>query len=366
MLMIGNEDVARVLTMRDCIRVQEEAFAGLLAGTTVSRPRIDTYVPCDLPDGYYRFGTVEGTSHGVHAVRMKSDVITWPRSADGTWVEKKHCVRPGTYCGLVFLYSTADGEPLAIVSDGHLQHMRVGGAAGIGTKLLSRSDSRSVGMIGSGGMARTFLEAICAVRDIRHVKVYSRSAENRRAYAEEMSTALDIDVVPVESGHEAVRRVDIVSTCTDSMEPVIEAAWLEPGMHVVTLGLREIDAATAARFDVAVQQGIEGLPIEESANFRKGIAGSPGAYIAGTAEERQRLPAKGRGSLDTKGWPVYTDVISGKASGRTGDRQITHYRTVGNWGVQFSAVGALVYAKAKEQGLGRELPTEWFLQDIRN
>ena len=58
--------------------------------------------------------------------------------------------------------------------------------------------------------------------------------------------------------------------------------------------------------------------------------------------------------------------ISGKAPGRTSERQITHYRTVGNWGVQFSAVGALVYAKAKEQGLGRELPTEWFLQDIRN
>ena len=64
--------------------------------------------------------------------------------------------------------------------------------------------------------------------------------------------------------------------------------------------------------------------------------------------------------------PVYTDVISGKAPGRTSRDQITHYGTVGNWGVQFSSVGGLVYRKAKAAGLGHELPTAWFLQDIRN
>ena len=64
--------------------------------------------------------------------------------------------------------------------------------------------------------------------------------------------------------------------------------------------------------------------------------------------------------------PPYADVISGKAPGRTNRDQITQYRPVGNWGLQFSSVGAVVYRRAKEQGLGRMLPTEWFLQDIKN
>jgi alanine dehydrogenase len=279
--------------------------------------------------------------------------------------ENKYCVTPGTFCGLVFLYSAGNGEPLALMNDGHLQHMRVGGAAGIGTRLLARQDANTVGMLGSGGMARTFLEAYCAVRPITKVKVYSRNPDNRRRYADEMSKALGIEVTPVATAREAVRGVDILSTCTDSIRPTIEAEWLEPGMHVVNLGPHEISAAAAARFEVKVQQGNEGLPIPESSMYRKGIGGSLGAFVMGTEVQQKRLPRATR-NLKLDAWPVYTDIISGKAPGRTRDDQITHYRTIGNWGVQFSSVGGLVYRKAKAAGLGRELPTEWFLQDIRN
>ncbi len=365
MLMINNEVVAQTLTMRECIEAQEAAFAGLLQGKAIFRPRIDTYVPCDREDGYYRFGSVEGASDGVLAVRLKSDIVHWPKGADGTLSESKYCMQPGTYCGLVFLYSTGNGEPLAILNDGHLQHMRVGGAAGIGTRLLAREDASTVGMIGSGGMARTFLEAYAVVRHIRHVKVFSRMPDHRNRYAAEMSKALDIEVVAVDSAREAVRGMDIVSTCTDSIKPTIEAEWLEPGMHVVNLSPHEISAAVAARFDVKVQQGKEGLPIPESNMFRKGIGGSLGAFVTGSEEQQQRLPRATK-NLRLEEWPVYTDIISGKMPGRIHRDQITHYRTIGNWGVQFSSVGALVYRKAMTAGLGRELPTEWFLQDIRN
>jgi alanine dehydrogenase len=114
-----------------------------------------------------------------------------------------------------------------------------------------------------------------------------------------------------------------------------------------------------------VQQGKEGLPLPESATFRKGVGGSLGAFVMGTAEQQKRLPHATK-NLKLDEWPVYTDIISGNAPGRTHNDQITHYRTIGNWGVQFSSVGGLVYRKAKAAGLGRELPTEWFLQDIRN
>jgi ornithine cyclodeaminase/alanine dehydrogenase-like protein (mu-crystallin family) len=220
-------------------------------------------------------------------------------------------------------------------------------------------------MIGSGGMARTFLEAYAVVRDIRKVKVYSRNAGNRRRYAEEMSSQLGIEVIPVDSAREAVRGVDILSTCTDSILPTVEPDWLEPGMHVVSLTSHEISAAVAGRFDVKVQQGNEEIDLPESDTFSRELGGGRGVFAIGSEEQLKVLPRAKKG-LRLKEWPVYTDVITGKAAGRTSPEQITHYRTIGNWGVQFSSVGGLVYERAKAAGLGRELPTEWFLQDIRN
>jgi hypothetical protein len=364
--MIDNEVVKRVLSMRECIEAQERAFAGTLTGASVSRPRIDMFVPCDREDGYYRWGSVEGASDGVLAVRLKSDVITWPEGPGGTHSELKYCMRPGTYCGLVLLFSTGDGEPLAIINDGHLQHMRVGGSAGVGARLLARADARSVGLIGSGGMARTVLEALVEVRDIAAVKVFSRSAANREAFAAEMSGKLGIAVTPVATAREAVRGTDIVATCTDSMHPVIEGEWLEGGMHVVNVGPLDLGRDAIERIDVVVRQGIEALALQEDGVFRKGVGHSHGAFVGGSAEEQKRLPASSPKRAGPLKGPLYADVISGKAPGRTSRDQISQYRPVGNWGLQFSSVGALVYRRAKEQGLGRKLPTEWFLQDIKN
>jgi len=214
MLLIDNDVVKRVLTMRECIEAQERAFAGTLTGASVSRPRIDMFVPCNREDAYYRWGSVEGASDGVLAVRLKSDIMIWPQGPDGTRTESKYCVRPGTFCGLVLLFSTGDGEPLAILNDGHLQHMRVGASAAIGARLLARTDAHAVGMIGSGGMAQTALEALVEVRDIRTVKVYSRVAAHREAFARRMTERLRVPVEPVASAREAVRGADILVTCT--------------------------------------------------------------------------------------------------------------------------------------------------------
>jgi alanine dehydrogenase len=366
MLMIDNEVVKCVLTIRECIEAQERAFAGTLTGASVSRPRIDMFVPCNREDGYYRWGSVEGASDGVLAVRLKSDVMTWPEGPDGTHSETKYCMRPGTYCGLVLLFSTADGEPLAIINDGQLQHMRVGASAGVGARLLAREDAHAVGMIGSGGMARTVLEALVEVRDIEAVKVYSRSPANREAFAAEMSEALGVPITPVASAREAVRGTDVLATCTDSMHPVIEGSWLEPGMHVVNIGPLDLGSDAAKRIDVVVRQGMDALPIPEDEVFRKGVGHSHGAFVGGSPLEQKRLPRSSPERAGPPKGPLYAEVISGKAPGRTGRDQISQYRPVGNWGLQFSSIGALVYRKAKTQGLGRVLPTEWFLQDIKN
>jgi ornithine cyclodeaminase/alanine dehydrogenase-like protein (mu-crystallin family) len=377
MLIIDNELVANLLAMKDCIRVQEEAFMELPSGRAMHRPRIDMYYPCARDDGYFRWGTMEGANGGYFAIRMKSDIITWPKDAQGNQTEDKYCREPGTYCGLILLISTRNGEPLAFINDGVLQHMRVGGGAGIGAKHLARKDAHVVGMIGSGGMARTFLEAFTCVRDIKQCKVYSPNPRHREGYAEEMAKKLGIEVRAVDTAREAVRGADILSSCTDSMRPVFDADWLEKGVHVTNLGPRELPNDAMTKFDVVFRQGTAGLQMKETERFQADRGHSPAAFIGGTVEEMKRLPPKGEqpgfggdpaAFMERAGGdqPDFGDLVSGKATGRTSDDQITYYRNTGNQGLQFSSVGGWVYSQAVERKKGREIPTDWFLQDIRD
>ena len=378
MLIINNDDVQQLLTMTDCIRVQENAFRELPSGLAIHRPRIDLYYPCDRDDGYYRWGSMEGANGGYFAIRMKSDIVTWPTAPDGSWTEEKWCREPGTYCGLIFLCSTRNGEPLAFINDGALQHMRVGGGAGIGAKYLSREDSHVVGMLGSGGMARSYLEAFCCVRDIQLCKVYSPNADHCARYAKEMKQKLGIEIKVCNKPRDVLKGADIVSTATSSMQPVYDADWLEPGQHVTNLGRREMPEAAIERFDVVIRQGTAGLQMRQTERFQAERGHSPAAFIGGTEEQMQRIPAKNprpglggdspeftdRGQGGDK--PDFADLVSGKAKGRTHRDQITFYRNVGNQGLQFSSVGGLVYELALSRHLGREIPTDWFLEDIRN
>jgi alanine dehydrogenase len=378
MLIIDNALVSQLLTMADCIRVQEEAFRKIPSGGATHRARIDMYFPCEREDGYFRWGTMEGANDDYFAIRMKSDIVTWPKDKSGNWTEEKYCVEPGTFCGLILLISTKNAAPLAFINDGILQHMRVGGGAGIGAKYLSREDSHVVGMLGSGGMARTYLEAFACVRDIKRCKVYSPTPEHREAFAREMSETLKIEVLPVGSAREAVKGVDILSTCTDVMTPVYDADWIEKGMHVTNLNWNEVPDAAIDRFDVFVRQGVAGLELVQSERVRSGVGHSPSAIIGGTAEQMARLPkrssstgvmgdsrtsaAQGKGSDK----PDFADLVTGRCKGRTSRDQVTFYRNVGYQGLQFSSVGGWVYSRAVREKKGREIPTEWFLQDVRD
>ena len=378
MRLINNDEVNQVLRMADCIRVQEEAFRGLVEYGAVHRPRVDLYYPAEEPESYFRWGSMEGASTQYFAIRMKSDIVSWPRTDDGGWTEEKHCIEPGTYCGLIFLLSTKNGEPLALINDGLLQHFRVGGGAGIGAKYLSREDSEVVGLIGSGGMARTFLDAFCCVRPIKECRVFSPTKEHKEAFAEEMSDKLGIRVVAVSGPQEAIAGADIVSSATDSMVPVYDAAWLEEGQHVTNLGRREMPEEAISRFDVVVRQGVAGLQMKQTDIFQAERGHSPAAFIGGTAEQQRVIPAKNpspgfggdspefmdRGRGGDK--PEFKDLVTGQCEGRTTSHQITFYRNVGNQGLQFSSVGGLVYEKIMERNMGRDIPTDWLLQDIRD
>lgn len=366
MLLVNNADVARVLDMRLCLDALDGAFHEMAVGDAVGMGRIDVYVPSNEPAPYYRWAIMTGGSKkdGMVCARMLSDMVSWPEEY-GRVRENKYAKQPGTFCGLLFLFSAKNATPVAMLNDGILQHIRVGGGAGLGVKYLSRPDSHTVGMIGSGGMARTYLDAFCQVRDITKVKVFSPNAENAQRYAKEMRTTHNVEVELVGSAREAVRGVDIVSCCTSSIDPVFLSEWLEPGMHVTDVTPDETEPGFAKAVDISMRPGdytpyLENPP-RESFYAAHGFLG----YVAGQPEERALVPHRSL-SAEIRTIPALTDLFTGRVKGRTSSEQTTWFLNMGSIGAQFEAVAAAVYNKAKAAGLGTEIPTDWFLQDVRD
>jgi len=370
MLLLNNADVAKVLDMRMCLDALDAVFQEMARGEAVGMGRIDVYVPSGAPAAtaapYYRWAVMTGGSKhdGLVCARMLSDMVAWPREY-GRIRENKYARAPGTFLGLLFLFSAKDATPVAMINDGLLQHMRVGGGAGLGVKYLSRADASTVGMIGSGGMARTYLDAFCQVRKIKKLKVWSPNVENARAYAYEAADRHGVEAEVASSAREAVRGVDIVSCCTSTNEPVFFNDWLEPGMHVTNLTSSEIEPTLPKVVDIAMRAGeatprLERLP-PEADYYRAGFLG----YVAGTPEERALVP-KLTLPPEIIGLTPLVDLIAGRVRGRTSNEQTSFFLNVGAIGAQFEGVAAAVYNKAREQGLGTEIPTDWFLQDIRD
>jgi len=381
MLFLNNEDVARLLTVEDALHALEEGHRDLAAQRLVSRPRIDIYTETDAADRLHRWGTMEGSSKSLRrlAIRVKSDIVSWPTVA-GRVREEKYCLRPGLYCGLVLLFDTESGQPLAIINDGLLQHVRVGALAALGDKYLAKPNASCVGMIGSGGMARSHLEAFAAVRPIKRAKVYSPNAENRERYAREMGDRTGIDVIPCESAVEAVAGVDVVATCTSSEQATVFASMLEPGMHLTKVA-REWAPDVLPMIDVSIggdasSQVVQGKGVDDSMGFPTYLAGSHDALRAAKGAHRHRRRRGDVGSANSEsafsGRVVpLAELIAGSVPGRASSEEISSSGGVlggpsGKQGLQFVTVGSLVYDRANAAGVGRRVPTEWFLQDIRD
>ena len=365
MLFLTNEHIQEVLDMKTCIAAMEDAYRDLSRNEAAYRPRIDFYVPRE--PHYYRWGTMEGASRslGYMAIRMKSDMLVWER--DGEFqTEDKYCIEPGTYCGLIFLLSVRNGEPLALMNDGYLQHMRVGACAGLGVKYLSRQDSRVVGMLGSGGMARTYARAIHEVRDMELLRVFSPTRANRESFAAEMRDQLGITVETCGDAEEACRGADIVALTTDSLVQVMKPEWVEPGMHITNVRSNEAGPEILAKCDLQARLGTSTLVLDNPPPGT--LHGSDGmfAYIAGTDEEKTKIPPSPIREIDNADIGTIPDLMAGKWPGRTGDRQVTFLNNQGTQGLQFAAVGGTAFELAKARGLGHPLPREWFLQDIRD
>lgn len=368
-LFINNDDVAKVLTIEDTISALEKSYRQLISKESVCRPRVDIQIPTSDPNKIYQWGTMEGGSQsGYFAIRMKSDV-TYEEQYNGVITKEKYCMRPGLFCGLILLTSTRDGEPLAFINDGVLQHMRVAGDGAIGVKYMSRQDSKVLGMIGSGGMARTHMDAFMAVRKIEKLQVFSPTPANRERYAEEMRQKYGIEVVVHDNARAVYKGADILACLTDSAVPVLQGDYVEPGTHVVNVGggSGKADKATFDKIDVYMRFGNAPGPWGAPDMAVEDEYITYGAMPAGTSNfNMNRRGKRAHGALLPDRMVTFEDIVKGTNRGRTSSSQITYSERGNLQGAQFWAVAGVVYEKVQAAGLGHEVPTELFLQDIRD
>ena len=353
-LILSNDDVERLLSMPDCIDVLEDAYAELAEGRGISRLRSDSFAPTTRPDALYSLKSMDGICPklGVGAVRINSDIVTWPEDG-GTARRVKVPAAPNQrYVGLVLLFSVENGEPLAIMPDGVMQRMRVGAANGLGVKHLARKNAKHVGILGSGWQAGAQLMAVTTVRDIETVRCFSPTRANREAFSTEMSAKLGVKVTPVDRPEDAVKGADIVMCASNTIDPIFFARWIEPGMHITSIKRPEIEAAALKRCEVLVLHSNDPAPQHLH---------TKGVVIPEVATDRGWKVASG---LDFAATPTLPELIVRRAQGRAHDDQVTCFLNNVGLGYQFAAAGSVVYRKARATGAGRELPTDWFTEDV--
>jgi ornithine cyclodeaminase/alanine dehydrogenase-like protein (mu-crystallin family) len=350
-LILSNDDVEKAFSVRECLDVMEESYREQAASRAVNRPTCHSYLPHSLPNSTYSFKSVDGGvgKYGVLALRVTSDIVQEQEMHGTVRLEKVPLAGKGLFVGLVQLFSAVTGELLAIMPDGLIQQTRVGVTSALGMKFMARKNSRVLGLIGSGGQARAHYRYMTAVMPIKKVKVFSPNPEHRKAFVDEMAAETGVPGEPVNSAAEATRDCDVICSATNSSRPVIKLEWLTPGVHYNSIREFETDLAVLEKCDViAIHTNFGGIQHYQP----------PGIVedMPGVRREKPR---------DWTKYPEICDIIAGKVPGRTNDKQITFFLNNVGTGVQFAAMGYCAYKAAKEQGMGHEIPSEWFMQDIK-
>jgi ornithine cyclodeaminase/alanine dehydrogenase-like protein (mu-crystallin family) len=194
--------------------------------------------------------------------------------------------------------------------------------------------------------------AACAVRDIRTIRCFSPNKEHREAFAAQMTETLGVEVEPVGQPEEAIAGADIAMCSSSSLDAIFFEPWVETGMHMTSIKRPEIEMKALARADRIVIHNNDEKPIHV---MTRDLANAEKAKDHGWSSV---------GDLDFATLPTLPELIVGRAQGRQSDKEITCFLNNIGLGYQFAAAGAVVIRKAKESGLGHELPTDWFTEDV--
>jgi ornithine cyclodeaminase/alanine dehydrogenase-like protein (mu-crystallin family) len=308
LLYLSREDVERLLDIDEMLDALGQALMVLSSGATSIPPRSAARVG----------------ERGILGVM--------PGYVPGVGLEVKLVsVFPGnhehgldSHQGLIAIFDEENGTPLALMDGTYITAIRTGGTAAVAARTLAREDATVLAILGAGVQGWSHLETFPRIRRFREIRIASRNASHAATLAAKHPLARVAG-----SFEEAVRGADIVACCTDAREPIIRRAWLEPGVHVSSVGGTwgpEIDAETLADAKV----------------FAEWRGAATNAPPAGAAELQGFDPEK----ITEVG-----EVLAGRRPGRQSRDEITLYKSTGH-AVEDAAAARLVYERARAVGAG--------------
>jgi ornithine cyclodeaminase/alanine dehydrogenase-like protein (mu-crystallin family) len=315
-LLLTEEDVRQLLTMDMALEAVEQALRKMALDEAQNLPRS-------------RVQTDHAWLHVMSAAAKTLGVMGFKAYSTS---------RRGAQF-LVNLYDGKTGALLAMMQGDYLGQVRTGAASGVATQYMARPDASEVGLYGSGKQARTQLEAVCRVRKISRVQVYSPNEENRRLFAADMSRRCGTEVEPVNRPELAAEDKDIILTASTSREPVLNGHWIAEGTHINAigsnfLGKAELDAVAVRRCDVIVVDSKDQARLEA------------GDFVQPLED----------GSIHWADVHELGQVIVGRYTGRAHAQDVTLFKSLGI-AIEDIAVAKRVYEEAQKKGVGR--PLEW-------
>ncbi|MEK6325618.1 MAG: ornithine cyclodeaminase family protein [Acidobacteriota bacterium] len=313
-LLLTENHVTELLDIDTAIAAVEEVLRDQAEGQATNRPR-------------YRVATPTSQLHLMAAGDRKLGVYGF----------KAYTASRKGARFLVMLYESETGDLLAMIEADRLGQMRTGAASGVATKYMARDAADTVGVFGTGWQAESQLMAVCAVRQIRSVKVYGRNAGRREAFARKMTSLLRVEVTAAESPEETAHGQSIVITATSAREPVLTGEWIEPGTHLNVVGSNflskaEVDVETIRRASVIAVDSIEQSKIEAG----------------------DLMPAIERGVISWESVTELGRIITGRDPGRTSDDDITLFKSNGI-ALEDISTALRIYNLARERGVGERI-----------
>jgi alanine dehydrogenase len=313
MLVLNRAQVEDLLDLDALVEAVAAALAELSAGVASMPPRIAALVP--EQEGL--LGTMPAylPSAGL-AVKL---VTVFPHNRD------RH-----SHQAAIMVFDPENGSPLALMDGTYITATRTAAASALSMRLLARDDAAVLAVIGTGVQARAHAHALARERDFAEVRIAGRDPGRTEALAAELGAQA------CTSYEQALRGADVVAATTHALEPVVRREWLSPGTHVCSVGLnqhgREVDEETVEEALVVVESRASTL------------APPPAGAPEPTGVDPERVVELG-------------ELVRGTREGRTGEDQITLYKSVGV-AVEDAAAAALVVDTARRRGVGLEIELE--------
>ncbi|MCC2095868.1 MAG: ornithine cyclodeaminase family protein [Hyphomicrobiales bacterium] len=346
-IVITDADARRLLSIPEAIEAMRVAFSDLANGKAANPPRLRYSSGTEDPQRRYfaniHAGAVE--SYGTACVRAGSHFfLTSDRFEERRTLDNPDPVN----WSVIVLYSLKNGAPLAFLHETHLSGFQVGATSGLGVQQMAREDSEVLGLFGTGNQAFPNCRAVCAVRPIRRVQVYSTNPHNVRSFMERMKDE-KVEVVAVGSPRAVVEGADIVLCATNSKKPVFDGHWLVPGQMVVSIvnsdvidKKSEVDETVFARASDIVVNTWDSVVANGQIELLDPIA---------------------RGLIRREQVHEIGDVVNGKAKVLQTHDNIVYYKNNTGLAIQFAACGAILYEKMQKEGTNRIIPDDWFASE---